>query len=661
MFKQLIFIFSFIIGSSFLSVIDAKNQTSFLLKQERAWIDKLKRPLRVGITVIPNQVLKTKDGYKGFSIDLFKKIESILGTSFEYVYYETWDDLIVAGKKREIDIIFSAQKSENRLQYYDFTDPVLKQKNKIIVTGNESTDLKVEDLLNKKVAVVGGSAVYEYLELNYPSMILIATKNEYEALRLTVDKSVDCAISEIIRASYYMKKLPEDSNLYVAGDIGYDYNLRIASRSDMPILNLVLSKSVESIPLAFIESLELKWGYVQEVNNELLKRVLILSSMALFIILLWVVLLRRENRRLQEVLDSSIASMAIFKNGKAIHVNKVLLNKLGYDSDEILKHGFKEFVENSCFYQIEKMLKNPDKKYECRLIRKNGEIFPVLLKATPIKGAKHIVSFIDITEIKKAQEALERFNKTLEQKVAEGVEKNNKHERMLSQQARLAQMGEAINMIAHQWRQPLHNINGLVMLIDMKLSKEKELGKSIVNKELDEIELICSYMSNTINDFRDFFNPLKEKVEFSIKESIEGVLKLIQPTLDFDKVMVHREYGADIRYMGYPNELGQVIINILNNAKDALVTHNKERKKEIRINLFKEFNRAVITIEDNAGGIDKEIIDDIFKAYFSTKVKSKGTGLGLYISKIIIEEHMKGKLSVKNGENGAVFRIEFQL
>jgi PAS domain S-box-containing protein len=659
LFKQFIFIFIFFTA---LSALDVKNQSSFLLKQERTWIDELKRPLRVGITIIPNQVIKSVDGYEGFSIDLFHKIESLLGIEFEYVYYDTWDDLIIAGKKREIDIVFSAQKSEHRLQYYDFTDPVLRQKNKIIVADDKSSDLRVEDLLDKRVAVVGGSAVFEYLELNYPFMTLIATKNELEALRLTVNKRADCAISEIVRASYYMKMLPKSSNLYIAGDINYDYNLRIASRSDMPILNLILSKSVEHIPLEYIESLELRWGYVQEVNTELLKKVLLLSSLALFIILLWVVLLRRENERLQEVLDSSIASMAILKNGKAIHVNKILLKKLGYSSDELLKHSFKDFVDKRCFSQLEKMLINPDKKYECKLIQKNGESFPVLLKATPLKGARYIVSFIDISEIKKVQEELERFNRTLEQKVAEGIEKNKKHERMLSQQARLAQMGEAINMIAHQWRQPLHNINGLVLMIDMRLSKQKCLPVDIVTKELDEIELISSYMSNTINDFRDFFNPLKEKVEFSIKDSIEGVLKLIQPTLDFDNVMVHLEYGVDIKYTGYPNELGQVIINILNNAKDALSTNRrKENEKEIKITIFKEFNRAVITIEDNAGGISEDIIDEIFEAYFSTKVKSKGTGLGLYISKIIIEEHMRGVLSAKNGEKGAIFRIEFQL
>jgi signal transduction histidine kinase len=248
--------------------------------------------------------------------------------------------------------------------------------------------------------------------------------------------------------------------------------------------------------------------------------------------------------------------------------------------------------------------------------------------------------------------------KDLQTLIEQAVEKNRKHEIMLSQQSRLAQMGEAINMIAHQWRQPLNNLNGLVLLMDLKLAKEKNIDSSLLEKEFDEIEMITNYMSHTIDDFRDFFKPQKEQVEFNLDESIKNTIKLIQPVIKYDEVQLNYTSHENITLLGYPNELGQVIINIVNNAKDALLSNNQIKEKRIDILVFTEKQRVVITIQDNAGGIDEKIIDQIFKPYFSTKLKKNGTGLGLYISKMIIEEHMEGRLSVENKNGGALFKIE---
>ena len=249
--------------------------------------------------------------------------------------------------------------------------------------------------------------------------------------------------------------------------------------------------------------------------------------------------------------------------------------------------------------------------------------------------------------------------KELESLINQAVEKNRKQEIMLSQQSRLAQMGEAINMIAHQWRQPLNNINGLVLLMDMKISKQKNIDRDLLEKEFDEIETTTAYMSHTIDDFRDFFKPQKEKVEFNLANTIESTVRLLKPIMIHDEIKIHHNSKDDINLFGYQNEIGQVMINIINNAKDALLSNNRNKEKNIYILLYKEHQKIIITIQDNAGGIDGEIIDHIFDPYFSTKLKKDGTGLGLYISKLIIEEHMEGKLSVENRDNGAVFKIEF--
>jgi signal transduction histidine kinase len=249
--------------------------------------------------------------------------------------------------------------------------------------------------------------------------------------------------------------------------------------------------------------------------------------------------------------------------------------------------------------------------------------------------------------------------KELESLINQAVEKNRKQEIMLSHQSRLAQMGEAINMIAHQWRQPLNNLNGLVLLMDLKLSKQKNIDKNLLEKEFNEIETATTYMSHTIDDFRDFFKPQKEKIKFNLKDTIESTMRLIQPVMLHEEIKIKHLYEKNIHLIGYPNEIGQVIINIINNAKDALISNNLNREKNIYISLFKKEHKVVITIQDNAGGVDKNIINHIFDPYFSTKLKKNGTGLGLYISKMIIEEHMEGKLSVENSKDGALFKIEF--
>jgi len=249
--------------------------------------------------------------------------------------------------------------------------------------------------------------------------------------------------------------------------------------------------------------------------------------------------------------------------------------------------------------------------------------------------------------------------KELESLINQAIEKNRKQEIMLSHQSRLVQMGEAINMIAHQWRQPLNNLNGLVLLMDLKLSKQKNIDKNLLEKEFNEIETATTYMSHTIDDFRDFFKPQKEKIKFNLKDTIESTMRLIQPVMLHEEIKIKHLYEKNIHLIGYPNEIGQVIINIINNAKDALISNNLNREKNIYISLFKKEHKVVITIQDNAGGVDKNIINHIFDPYFSTKLKKNGTGLGLYISKMIIEEHMEGKLSVENSKDGALFKIEF--
>jgi signal transduction histidine kinase len=165
-------------------------------------------------------------------------------------------------------------------------------------------------------------------------------------------------------------------------------------------------------------------------------------------------------------------------------------------------------------------------------------------------------------------------------------------------------------------------------------------------------------MSKTIDDFRDFFKPDKEKKEFSIYETIQHLLTLIKPEFEKHNIQIELNFDKNIHIYGFQNEFSQALLNILNNAKDALI-ENQLFERKITITLKESNSHIVFSIKDNAGGIPDEIIEKIFEPYFSTKEKH-GTGIGLYMTKIIIEEHMDGEIKAYNDNEGAVFEISFK-
>ena len=230
-------------------------------------------------------------------------------------------------------------------------------------------------------------------------------------------------------------------------------------------------------------------------------------------------------------------------------------------------------------------------------------------------------------------------------------------ESMLIQQSRQAAMGEMIGNIAHQWRQPLNALGLTVQKIKM-YHDEDILTSQNLNKSVDKSIILINKMSTTIDDFRNFFKINKIKEDFYIKDAVDEVINLIDTSLKSNNIQIDTSnIDKNIIFLGYKNELEQVLLNIINNAKDALIDNNIQSPKiVIKISVV---NRNIfIKISDNAGGIPQDIINKIFEPYFTTKEQGKGTGIGLYMSKMIIENNMNGILSVQNSEKGAHFTIK---
>ena len=250
---------------------------------------------------------------------------------------------------------------------------------------------------------------------------------------------------------------------------------------------------------------------------------------------------------------------------------------------------------------------------------------------------------------------IDNLNLSLTDRVKEEIAKNKAKEKLMLQQSRLAQMGEIISMIAHQWRQPLNSLSILNQSVILKYSRDKLNDEFVEYFKINSKKQIQS-MSDTIDDFRDFFKPEKEKVEFCVNDVIEHTIDMVRPIYTKEHIAIKFDFKAILHTNGYPNEFGQAILNIINNAKDALI-EKKIENKCVKIKLELNDGAIQLMISDNAGGIPDDIIEKIFDPYFSTKNEKNGTGLGLYMTKMIIQEHMDGDIKVYNKADGVVFNI----
>jgi signal transduction histidine kinase len=264
---------------------------------------------------------------------------------------------------------------------------------------------------------------------------------------------------------------------------------------------------------------------------------------------------------------------------------------------------------------------------------------------------------------------LTALNKSLEKKIAKEVKNSRKKDMVMFQQAKLAAMGEMLQNIAHQWRQPLGSLTMIIQSFETKMQHGK-LTETFVEKKVGDALLLAQSMSQTLEDFRNFFNPEKTKSLFNVKECIEHAFELSKYHLESQKIHYAIIIKDDITINGYYNELSHVLLNLIGNSKDAFIHKECNDQRMIKVTVKKSKTHLYIHFVDNAGGIDEAIIPKIFEPYFTTKYKSVGTGIGLYMSKQIIEQHMQGSLWYKNipnnlsnckGCKSALFIIELPL
>ena len=328
----------------------------------------------------------------------------------------------------------------------------------------------------------------------------------------------------------------------------------------------------------------------------------------------------------KSLFNSTMEVIVIHDKGICVDANNVAIKFLKLNTkSELIGKDLLEFIDDKYKDLLIKNYKKNTLPYEFDIIVKGikhtclGQEKFIKLNGKKVK----LSTIIDITELKAK-------------------------DKLLFQQSKMASMGEMIGNIAHQWRQPLSVISTCASGI--KFEKEfNQISDERLYESLDLIVENTQYLSKTIDDFRNFFKADKIIEDFCINESILRVLKLLKSSIQNHNIQVETHLNGDLIINGYPNEFLQVLVNIINNAKDALMTQDINARF-MNIKTFIKNKRCVIEVNDNGGGVDETIVSKIFDPYFTTKHKSQGTGIGLYMSHQIVVEHMKGSIYAKNIE-----------
>ena len=388
----------------------------------------------------------------------------------------------------------------------------------------------------------------------------------------------------------------------------------------------------------------------------------------------------------REAIENSNIVSRTDTDGIITFVNQEFCDISGYSCDELIgrNHNIVRHpdVPNSTFERLwQTILAKEPYRAMVKNLAKDGSTFYVNTTITPILNEQgEIEEFIairyDVThevELKLALEEKERelrqlnqtleqrvaeqtkelykFNQYLEQRVQEEVEKNEEKQKILFAQSRFASLGQMMANIAHQWRQPLTELNLSLFGLKNALQGEEDQIESYYSDAKKTIQS----MSQTIEDFQNFFNPNKPVEPFDPVESFHDALALIRKDLKKAKIALHTSLGKGITLTGVSNELTQVYINLLQNAKEALL--EKEEPREISVQILDNGMEILLQIQDNAKGIEEDKLEKIFEPYFSTKHASQGTGLGLFMSRMIIQQSLGGSITASNNEGGALFTI----
>ncbi|MBF0466578.1 MAG: PAS domain S-box protein [Nitrospirae bacterium] len=375
-----------------------------------------------------------------------------------------------------------------------------------------------------------------------------------------------------------------------------------------------------------------------------------------------------ERIRLEEqsktILANTIEGFWILdKEGNLIQANEAYCNMTGYTQQELLQKGVADIEVIETPEEIEKrimkIMETGVDRFESKHRCKNGGIIDVEVSVNFIKSDNVMFSFIrDITQRKQIEDEIKTINVNLQKRVDEEVAKNRDKDQLMFEQSKYISMSELLINISHHWRQPLCAIG--VSIQDIKDAYiHGELDEAYITKNVNNSMSELLKLSDTIDNFRNFYTQERTLKEINVADEINKAESLISGYIINKGIIINKELDESLTVQGYQNEFTNVILNVLTNAKDKFEERNITGGI-IKVQSYKDAatGKVIVSVSDNGGEISKDIITKVFEPYFTTKDKAQRTGMGLYMSKVIIEKNMKGTLSVRNRDGWCEFRIE---
>ena len=578
------------------------------------------------------KVEEKKDYYPVYYLEPLKGNEKVLG--FDLSTNSTRLKALKESIKNRTSIasgkINLIQEKSNNAGFLFFV-PVWEKSNQNHIEGFILGVYKISDFINRAL-------FYEEIDSSLLDIWLVDVNNENELLYTNTDlkKAV------ITKYSTPIKIKGRNWVLYAKPSALFHKN----NESNIPLISL-LSALFVTLLVSYILTLKvIRTQKLEELVNNKTKS--ILES-------------NKKYESLLDMFDKKVIASRFDLKGRISYSTSAFEVVSGYSkaelvgmSNNILRH--EDTKKDLVINMWDSISSGKVFTSEIKNKRKDGSIYWLRTVTSPeYDENKKICSYFEVSDDITSKKELEQFNNNLSNKIDLAVRENHKKDKLLLEQSKLAAMGEMIGAIAHQWRQPLNSLAMKIQFIEDDFEDDL-IDEEYLEKFNNDCMKLINFMSKTIDDFRNFFTINKVKNEFDVKMKIEETINMLSAQLESYEIKIIIN-NKSFSMIGYVSEFQQVILNIINNAKDELVKKEIENKTII-IDIQNENKVGIIKIKDNAGGIPDDILDRVFEPYFTTKEQGKGTGLGLYMSKMIIEENMNGKLSVSNIENGAEFIIK---
>jgi PAS domain S-box-containing protein len=641
------------------------NNTKLTPEEITYLSNKKELKLCIGPHSMPFEDFGKNDEHIGLTSDYYKIFSKNLNIPINVVPVSTWERSVDLAKERKCDII-SAMETEERKKFLNFTTPYLKTP-VVIATINDNhfiSDFK--DLSNEKIGVPKGYAYVEELKEVYPNINYVEVATIKDGLEKVIRGELYGQVGTLASIGYFFITDFVGSLKIAAKTDKVNLELGIGVRNDEPILFNLLQKQVDNIDESFHNKVLNNWiniKYDTSIDYTLVYKILFFIFIIALFFLYKQLLLNKYNKKLIkevnnktleykkkndelinsnqnfiDLLDTAIEAIIIFdENDNLVKLNssgRVMFNY--YFEENNLNKKIDDFIPENLISDVKEKLEDKVfEPFEIELLRSDKSIFPALIAGRSIlfENKIHtIITVIDLTQIKLQNE-------------------------FIQQQAKLAQMGELLSMIAHQWRQPLTAISAASENLKLKTMLNK-IDQDTINVATDDIRKYTNYLSNTINDFKNFYKTDKSMEITSLDEMTKKSLAIIEDSISFKNINIIKKLNSISPIKTYLSEVTQVILTLLQNAEDILL--EKEIKNPyIKINTYEDKKYLYLEIIDNGGGIPENILDKIFDPYFSTKHEKNGTGLGLYFAKSIIENNCNASLNIKNDLDEAIFTIRF--